>query len=96
MYTLTSSGLKNADAAIVTRPCKLHGLMVGADGTNAATVIIYDNKSAASGTVLAKLVVAATQTYGNWLSEIGVEAKNGLYLDIGGTGAEVVIHYSLM
>lgn len=95
-YTMKSSGLKVADAAIAARPARLHSVQVIGDGTNAATAIIYDNASAASGTVLAKIVVDAGATYEDWLSEVGVEALNGIYLDISGTGAEAVVHYSLL
>lgn len=96
MYTITSSGLKTADGVIVNRPCRLHGIMVGADGTNAATVVLHDNASAASGTVVAKAIVDATATHENWHSDVGVECSNGLYLNIDGTGAEVIVHYSLL
>jgi len=40
-----SSGLRSADAAIMAQPGKLTSLMVCADGTNAATVVLYDNAS---------------------------------------------------
>lgn len=89
----TSSGLLTADGAIYAGPAKLHAILAGADNTNAATIIIYDNASAASGTVLAKVIVDATTTNVS-VSELNVVANNGLYLDIAGTGAEVVIHYS--
>jgi hypothetical protein len=92
---ITSSGLRTSDGIISNAPGRLHGICVGANGTDAATVIIYDNASAATGTVLAKVIVDATATHENIvLPEQGVEALNGLYLDIGGTGAECVVYYS--
>lgn len=95
MNSVTSSGLQTADGVISNAPGRLHGVSVGADGTNAATVIIYDNASAASGVVLAKVIIDATSTHESVvLPDCGVEANNGLYLDIGGTGAEVVVYYS--
>lgn len=95
MNSITSSGLKTADGVISNAAGRLHGLCVGTDGTNAATIIVYDNATAASGTVLAKVVVDATATHENiMLPEQGVECLNGLYLDVTGTGAEVVVYYS--
>lgn len=95
IYPAKSSGLKVADGVIAPRTAVLHSVMVIADGTNAATVILYDNASAATGDVLAKIVVDAGATYDLFHSMDGVEALNGIYLDISGTGAECVVHYSL-
>jgi hypothetical protein len=90
-----SSGLKSADTAIHSGPCIYLGAKALGDGTNAATVIIYDNASAASGTVVGKSVVDAGLTEGSDLvcPEGGVYCQNGLYLDIGGTGAEAIVYF---
>lgn len=90
-----SSGLKTADGIIMARPGKLTSIMVTADNTNAASVILYDNASAASGTVLAKLIVDATSTHESISFTCPIDCLNGIYLDIGGTGAEVIVHYQL-
>lgn len=87
-----SSGLLVADGAVNARACRLHSIQVIADGTNAATAILYDNASAASGTVVAKIIVDATATYEDFYCD--VECKNGLYLDLTGTGCEVIVHFS--
>jgi hypothetical protein len=65
---------------------------VNTDGTNAATVTIYDNTSAA-GNILAKFVVPGTSLYGgrNWIRPVG--AKIGLYAQISGTGASCIVEY---
>lgn len=91
----TSSGLKSADTAILVGPGKLRGLQVLADGTNAATVVIYDNPSAASGTILAKVTVDATLTEASagGIPSEGVWALTGLYADVTGTGAEFIVYY---
>jgi hypothetical protein len=90
----TSSGLKTSDGVIYAGPCRLKGVQVGADGTNAATAILYDNASAASGTVVSKVIVDATLTHENHAMDI--ICNNGLYLDIGGTGAEVIVEFAPM
>jgi hypothetical protein len=75
------------------QPGKLTSLQVIADGTNAATVILYDNASAASGNVLAKIIVDAGATYESMTWDAPIDALNGIYLDISGTGAECVVGY---
>jgi hypothetical protein len=87
-----SSGLKTASAAIVTGPGKLRGVMVEADGTNAATVVIYDALSA-TGTELAKVIVDATLTYDQMIFESGISADTGIYLSIAGTGCKAIVLY---
>lgn len=98
----TSSGRKTADAAIAARPCLLKSVILEGDGTNAATVILYDNASAASGTVLAKLLLSAVGTatdkvpmYAAFESKDGIECNNGIYADVTGTGAAYIVHFSL-
>lgn len=90
----TSSGLKSADAEILVGPGKLRGVQLLGDGTNAASVIIYDNKSAASGTVLAKISLDAGLTEASPLiPDAGIWAQNGLYADVTGTGAEYIVYF---
>lgn len=92
----TSSGLKSADAAISTISGRLLGLYLIADGTNAATLTVYDNASAASGTVLCKISIPAGQTYNDsHLPGEGVVVNNGIYADVSGTGAQYIVHYSI-
>jgi|SRR6185437_715653 len=91
-----SSGLLSSSKALSTINGRLQGLIVLTDGTNAATVIIYDNPSAGSGTVLAKLIVpGASSSASLYIPEGGIQANAGLYCSISGTGAAAVVHYSL-
>jgi hypothetical protein len=92
----TSSGRKTADAAICARPALLKSIILEGDGTNACNVIIYDNASAASGNVLAKLLIQASgPQVVSFDSAGGIEANNGLYADVTGTGAAYIVHYSI-
>lgn len=93
MASATSSGSKNADGVIYNGPCALVCVNMIGDGTNAATAIIYDNASAASGKIIAKVHVDAGLVYESLVVPFGVVANNGLYLDIGGTGAECFVSY---
>lgn len=90
----TSSGLKSADAVIVARPCLYMGMTVLA-GADIAQGILYDNATAATGVVIAK-VRAPINLSTHEHTTNGVECSNGLYLDISGTTAEVIVYYSLL
>lgn len=91
--TSTSSGLQTADAVISATPAAVHSVTVIGDGTNAATVVIYDNASAASGTVLAKVVVDAGLTFEHITFDLPAEGSKGIYADVTGTGAEYIVHF---
>lgn len=93
----TSSGRKTADAAIVARPALLKSVILEGDGTNACNVILYDNASAASGNILAKVLLQASgPTCIVFQSSDGIEANNGIYADVTGTGAAYIVHYSAL
>ena len=96
MEPSTSSGLKDADAVIHARPCRVMSIIAIADGTNAATIDLYDNASAASGTLLAKIIVDAGLVYEQFHIDGGITANNGVYLDLTGTGAKAIVHYAPM
>ena len=89
-----SSGLKSSSAAITTKPARLVSVIAIADGTNAATVTIYDAASA-TGTALAQIIVDAGLTYEMFQCDDGVMANTAIYCDISGTGAKAIVHYKL-
>lgn len=91
-----SSGLKSADTAICARPCILMGVQLLADATNAATVVLYDHATAASGTVIDKVKVIATGVYEESKHSDGVVCQNGIYADVTGTGAEYIVHFKVI
>lgn len=88
-----SSGAKIADGVILDQPGKLTSVILTGDGTNAATLLVYDNASAASGTLLASLSVDAGLVYESFCPHFPIDALNGIYIDIGGTGASAIVHY---
>lgn len=93
---LTSSGLKSADAAITVMTSQLFSVQLFGDGTNPASLTIYDNPSAASGLVIAKITLDAGLVEANpQIFNHGVVANNGIYCDVSGTGAEYIVHYVL-
>jgi hypothetical protein len=91
--SVTSSGIKSSDGVIYAGPCKLVSVQVIADGTNAATSILYDNATAASGTAVSKLAVDATLVEASFCPPVPIQCNNGLYLDLGGTGCEVIVSF---
>lgn len=96
MYSaIISSGLKSADAAILATPGLLHGVMVISDATNVASVVVYDNASAASGTALAKLSIPASTTAPQTIMfNVPIACHNGIYADVAGTGANYIVYFS--
>lgn len=96
IYPAKSSGLQTSDGVIAARTSVLHSVVLIGDGTNACNVVIYDNATTNSGTVLAKVSLPASAgTFELFHSSFGVEALNGIYADVSGTGAAYVVHYTL-
>ncbi len=72
-----------ADGVVSANSGQLVGVLLTAAG-DAATVVLYDNASAASGVVLATLKAAAN-TSAVWQPSIPYVASNGIYADVTGT-----------
>ena len=80
---------KTAAAAITTSSGIFHGLIVSTDGTNAVTVSIYDNASAASGMELIPTTVI-TSSSSDRVQAISISPAvryhKGVYVDITTSG----------
>ena len=83
-----------ATTVVVAQSTLLRGIAAVSDGTNVATVIAYDNASASSGTILAKVSASATQgqQYVNFATPI--KAENGITVAVTGTGTPTAIVYT--
>lgn len=92
MASSRSSGLQTTDQLIYTGKNRINAITIIADGTNAATVVVYDN-TAASGTVVAKGFVKATNDMNHIIFENPVVCENGIYADVTGTGAGYIVYY---
>jgi len=94
--SVTSSGLKTSDTQISPASGRVHHVILLGDGTNAASVVLYDTETGtATGTVLAKLTVPAGDTMAQVaFAEQGVEANRGIWADVSGTGAEFLVGFS--
>ncbi|MEW5988983.1 MAG: hypothetical protein AB1791_20350 [Chloroflexota bacterium] len=93
MIMIAQSGRVAADGAIVTRPGHLHAVCLAAAAGAAATLILYDNASAASGTRLLTLTAPAGESI-CFTPGVAWPFVNGVYADIGGASAEATILYS--
>lgn len=82
---MKQSAQQTADAAITASAGVLHGIIVITDATNAVTLNMYDNATAASGT---KLIPTSTITTGDTdrIQSISlyppVRFYNGIYVNI--------------
>lgn len=92
MASSISSGLKTAGAAIATGRNRINAItLIG--GSTASSVILYDNASAASGTVLAKVTQGTNLVTTHIVFENPVVCENGIYANVTGTGAEYIVYY---
>ena len=101
-----SSGVKTANSAIFSGQCRLISIHAVLTGTAPTTIKVFDNASAASGTELARMIVAQTDPgdptarTGPEMAEFdmhGVLATNGLFLSISsgtGEGAAVSVEFN--
>lgn len=87
-----TSGIKSSSGIITDGPAKAVSLIAYTDGTNEVTAILYDNASAASGTVLHKIIVLAADKMGG-IVDMEVGADNGIYLELSGTNGTALVHY---
>jgi len=87
-----SSGEQVSSAAVATGASLITGVLVLTDGTNAGTIIVYDNTSAA-GTKVFEAVVTGASNFGGATFEIPIYCATGIYGAISGTGASFIIWY---
>lgn len=82
---------QTADGILHTGPTRVAAVQIITDGTNPADVILYDNTSAAGVKVFEGGVAGTTRSM---LFDLPrpVKCKNGIYLDITGTGASCIVY----
>ena len=84
------------DATIYAGACLLVSVLVITDGTNPATVLLYDKPSVtdiAAANKLCEFTVPGASMYGgrNWTFPI--RCTSGIYADVSGTGASYIVEY---
>lgn len=93
MTSSRSSGLKSSSGIIQTGRNRINAVTLITDGTNAATLTVYDNASAGSGLVISKVTASGAQNTTHVIYESPVVAENGIYATVTGTGASYIIFY---
>lgn len=93
MNLLMSSGELAASAVVSNAPGAVACISVTADGTNTADVTLYDSATAASGTVLAHVVVPANSKFDMLHLTVPCQVLNGIYASVSGTGAKCVVYF---
>jgi hypothetical protein len=88
MYTIVE---KTSDGAVKAAGGALAAVVL-TGGSAAATVDLYDNPSAASGSKLITLKCAANTSV-TFCPAFPVVASIGIYADLTGTGAQVFVAY---
>lgn len=91
MMTPVGSKEITADGIVSAAPGMLVSVLL-AGGSGASSVVLYDNASAASGTILATVKAIATDSR-EWSPAQPIVCSKGIYADISGTGAAAYIAY---
>jgi hypothetical protein len=89
--TCRSSGEQTSSGTLSTGRALLSSVLVITNGTNDATVILYDN-TAASGDKVFEAVVAGANNAELFAFNKDVLCEDGLYLSISGTGASCIVY----
>ncbi len=92
MATSISSGVLNADTLLATGRNRVNAITVITDGTNAATVDLYDNTTG-SGTIRAKGRCVGANLINHIIFENPVLFETGIYADVTGTGASFIVFF---
>ncbi len=93
----TSSGIVTVGQSpyiVHAAPCVLIDAIVYTDGTNDATLTVYDNATTVTGTVLAQAKAAGADLQAGVANMLRI-ADNGIAIEIVGTGASALIAYMI-
>jgi hypothetical protein len=90
MLVAKSSGALTSSTLLKTGPGLLSGVIVVANGTNEATITIYDNTSAAGTKIFEAQITTPKAT--PFPFPIPVNFKIGAYVAISGTGAGAFVY----
>ena len=83
-----------SSTVVCSSRCLITSVFYHADGSNQATFNLYDESTAATGTLFqGPWVVVAGDRNAGWTLPGGVRMKNGLYITVSGTGAWVEVTY---
>lgn len=92
MASSLSTGVLNANTLVFSGRQRINALTVFTDGTNDATVSLYDN-TAASGKIGVKGLCVGANKVAHFIFENPVFMQDGLYAAVSGTGATFIVYY---
>ena len=92
MASSQSTGVLNANTLVFSGRQRINALTVFTDGTNDATVSLYDN-TAASGKIAVKGLCVGASKVAHFIFENPVFMQDGLYAAVSGTGATFIVYY---
>jgi hypothetical protein len=84
-HVVVKADAVTADEATKAVGCRYFGLTFRETAGSTGSVVVYDNASAASGTILDSVGLAANAHANTWYGPQGITAVNGIYVDITGT-----------
>jgi len=97
MLTLRASYELTSSTQVVAKSCIFGGLLVLTDGTNAATVNVYDvadSGDAAAATKIWECVVAGNANCESFLLPYVVRCRAGIYVTLAGSNASFIVYYN--
>ena len=80
------------DAAVVTYRTRLKGMYIAVSTAGSNPVTVYDNASAATGTVLFRAGASVSGAHTVVIPGEGILAVNGLFVDTGSADSVTVIY----
>lgn len=93
MASSISSGVLSASGVIFAGRQRVNAITIFTDGTNAATVDLYDNPVSASGVINVKAKCVGANLINHIIFENPVFFQSGLYANLTGTGASFIVFY---
>lgn len=86
---VTVALVAGASQAVCPRPTRYKGIVVRETSAAALVLRVWDNASAASGTLLDVISLAANGVYSSSIADGGIQAINGIFLErVSGTNFE--------
>lgn len=92
MASSQSTGILSANTLVTTGRQRINALTVFTDGTNEATVSLYDNTSAAGKVAVKGLCLGASKV-AHYIFENPVFMQDGCYAAVTGTGASFIVYF---
>lgn len=94
MSTAISTGslATGSTTTVLTGRSLLNSIQLFGNGTNAPSVIVYDN-TAGSGKIIAQLIGVAATTYMDFVPPFALRGDVGMTIVVAGTGASAIVGF---